>query len=210
MSTTLLNPYCTLKEVQTETRNDTPDSVADLQSEINWASRWIDDYCRRDFLAHDHASSPLSVLSGWCAENVIYLPMPVRTLTKITVDGVELATDQYTFENSVPRSTAKIIRIGRWQKQQAYFGSNRTFALPPRIELTGVFGFTPATTTPLAVPCTDLPQEVGTVCRVLAAIRSGLVKREFVAADGSRQVATVRNLPPDLTGSLNRYRMQVI
>lgn len=210
MSTALLNPYCTIKDVQTETSNSEADDQLQFIEEINWASRWIDDYCRRDFLPHNCATVPLRVASGWCAENVIYLPMPVISLAKIVVDGTELASTDYSFENSVPRSTSRITRVERWARQQTYSGSNRAFVLPPKIELYGVFGFTPETSNPAAKPCVDLPQEIRTVCRVLAAIRSGKVKREFVAPDGSRQVATVRNLPADIRDSLNRYRQSVI
>ena len=201
MSTALKNPYCTLVGVQTETSNDTPGDADQFRSEINAASRWIDDYCRRDFLFHDHSATPLVVRSAWCASNIIFLPMPVITLTKITVDGVELSQDAYIFENSSPRSTAQIIRGARWLDPSVRY-------LPARIELTGTFGYTPAATD--SDISADLPQEIVTLCRVLAAIRSGKVRREFTSPDGSRQVATVRNLPPDILSTLNRYRQRVI
>jgi len=206
MPTDLKNPYCTLVDVQMEAANDDTGDAEQFKAEINAASRWIDGYCRRDFLFHDNASTPLVADSDWCAGNVLFLPIPIITLTKITVDGIELDTTDYLWKNSSPRSTAQIIKSGRWIIQRQ--GSK--FALPPKIELTGTFGYTPAQADPDKTPSPDLPQEIITICRVLAAIRSGKVKREFTAPDGSRQVATVKNLPPDITASLNRFRRQII
>ena len=204
MSVALKNPYCTLADVQTETANNSHEDADQFRSEINAASRFIDGYCGRDFLLHNHTITPLVAGKNWIAGNVLFLPFPVISLTKITVDGFELPSADYIFENGTPRSTAQVIKSGQWIRKRQ--GSQ--FALPPKIELTGMFGYVPAATDSDISP--DLPQEIVTACRVLAAIRSGKVKREFTTPDGNRQVATVRNLPPDITASLNRFRQPVI
>jgi hypothetical protein len=206
MSTELLNPYCTLVEVQRECSNDDARDIDQFNEEINWASRWLDDHCRRDFLPHDHTSTPLLVKKAWIVGNVIYLPMPVRTLTGITVDGAAIAADTFVFENSNQHSKATIVGARAWDSAAGKPG----FRLPVKIELTGTFGYTPAATDPAKNPPLDIPQQIRTACRIIAAIRSGKVKREFVTPDGNRQVATARNLPPDVLKSIAPYRVPVI
>lgn len=212
--TALLNPYCLLRDVQAEASNTYPDDANDFLVEINKASRWIDQHCRRDFLFHNHASAALTVPASWCAGNVIFLPWPIITLTEITVEGITLPADAYAFENVPGETSGKIYRNADWLARDSYgvgLQAEKVISLPLRIQLTGTFGYRLAETTPTAVPSPDIPADITQACAVIAAVRSGKLKREItVAGGGARETITVRSIPKDTMATLSRYRRGIV
>lgn len=213
--TALLNPYCLLRDVQAEAGNTYPDDAEDFLVEINKASRWIDQHCRRDFLFHDHATTALTVPASWCAENVIFLPWPVITLTEITVDGIALQSSSFSFENVPGETCGKIYREGNWLARDNYgvgLQAEKVITLPLRIQMKGTFGYAPSVTTPTAVPSPDIPADISQACAVIAAVRSGKLKREISlpGGGGAREAVTVRNVPKDTMATLARYRRGII
>lgn len=223
----LLSPYCTVKDVQVETQNSDPTEVDEFMRAINNASRWIDSYCHRDFLYHDHTANALVIPDHWCAGNVIYLPMPIKTLTEIKVvesDGTStiIPSTDYRSESDPIAGTATVTRAGRWTAPDSYNTTGllpeRVLGLPRRIEMKGTFGYspavddnTPATVNfdPNAVPSPEIPAEISQACAVVAAIRSGKMRKEIVDFGGQRQSVTLRNIPKDTMESINRFRQSI-
>lgn len=216
MSVTLVNPYCLLSDVQAEAQNSKSEDADRFSTEINKASRWIDEYCRRTFLYYDNSVTPLVADLNWCAGHVMYIPMPIIQLTKIVVDGTEMDASSFVFSNTHERRTSRIIRFGRWVPEAAVVGTiqpRRILSLPTKIELYGKFGFAPAITnnTPdTTKPSPDIPQQISTACQIIAAIRSGKVRREFVDPSGNRQIASVSKLPTDVLASLDTFKVAVV
>lgn len=222
MPTELDRPYCTLSEVQDETQNNRPEDIEILSRAINRASREIDEYLRRDFLFRDNASVPLSVPLSYCAENVIFLPWPVLTLTEISIvvppdPAAVLPSTDYTFENSILSATSKIFRAGSWKAADSYgkvgILPSRSMGLPIQILLKGTFGYVPAqkdSENDFSQPAIGIPQSIRTACAVLAGIRSGKLKKEIVDLNGQRNSVTTRTIPKDVADMLARYRIENI
>lgn len=209
----LISPYCTLRDAQLEAGNDSSDAALDLIAEINKASRWLDEYCSRDFLFHDHAATPLVVQDAWCAGNTIYLPWPVITLTEVRVGGVALAPEEYRVSRRPGSATAKIERNGPWivdPSNATALNGEKGLMMAPRVELVGTFGFAPATAKPTETPSPDVPATIQQACAAIAAIRSGQVRREIVVAGGGRESVTVRSIPKAVLESIAAYRIAVV
>lgn len=220
MSVALLRPYCTVADVQREAQNTSADDKDVFATEINKASRRIEEYCMRDFWFHDHSSTPLIVSPHWCALNKIYLPWPIITLTKVEVsegpdsEWTELdATSYITEPATAPRGRAKIVRSGNWLRDDSVTPGLAPAArttIPRRTRLTGTFGYALDGTNPQTTPPPGMPQEISTVCAVLAAVSSGLWRKEFTDLSGQRQSTTQRSAPKDVMQMLDRYRLPVV
>jgi hypothetical protein len=183
----LINPYCTVEQVQKELKNTSLDVVAEIERAINEASRWIDRHLERDFLFHDYSTAPL-VFAKWSKEvidEVIYLPWPIIALTAVTVGGTAYAenVDYYvpTERNGERRTVLSL--AGNWP-----------VGMPPddTIELTGTFGYAQADT---ATPPTGLPDEISKAAAMIAAAFSNHNKLELVAVDGSKQTVIDKQVP---------------
>jgi len=61
-----------------------------------------------------------------------------------------------------------------------------------------------------AEPSPDLPATITQACAAIAAIRSGLVKREITGFGGQREAITVRSVPKAILESLGSYRIAVV
>jgi hypothetical protein len=205
---TLLNPYCTLSDAQAEAGTTDDASADELIVEINKASRWIDEHCNRDFLYHNHASSPLVVSESWCAGNVIYLPWPVLTLTEITIGTATFAATEYRVTRRPGSATSKIERNGTWLPEEKFSASPPVMA--PQITLRGTFGFTPAATNPAGNPSPEIPATIVQACAAIAAIRSGQVRKEINIPGGGREAVTVRAVPKPVMDSLGKFRISVV
>lgn len=218
-------PYCTLGQVQDETQNIDPADYGDLTDAINQASRWIDWYCQRDFLFHDHATTPLPVPDDWCMQNLIYLPWPVLTLTRITVTDLlgaatDVPTTDYRVDDAYLTAGGRIRRMGHWLTGDEFISGGlvpgRLYDLKAQVKLYGTFGYTPALTggqTPVAdptKPSPNIPAEIQVACAVIAAVRSGKARKEIIDFSGQRQTATVKVIPKDVMSMLNRYRRSVL
>ena len=192
MPVTLLNPYCTEDEVRRELKNTDAAIADDIKAAINAASRWIDDYLKRDFFKHDHISSPLILdeYDGVEFGREIFLPYkPVLTLTAVTLAGVALVngTDYAVKEY-------KLVNLnGDWKLSR-----------PDRLlSLTGTFGYAQAATTD--VP-TGLPAKVNLAAILVAAALSGHNRKESIALDGSKVEVNDRAIPKLVFEMLGKRR----
>jgi hypothetical protein len=91
MAERLFNPYCSVEEVRGELRNSDPAASLDdvIIRAINAASRFIDQYTRRDFFLHDYSVTPLVI--DQYSRNVfgdqIYLPYSPVIGTMVVEEG---------------------------------------------------------------------------------------------------------------------------
>lgn len=117
MSAELLNPYCTLDDLQRETRNLKPEKVEWFIHCINRASRFVDEYCRRDFLHHVYSGDDYYVVPrNAIFEDKVFLPFPINSFSGLWVyNRDESPTDlskwpvlDYYVDASTPRTTSKI------------------------------------------------------------------------------------------------------
>jgi hypothetical protein len=185
MSVTLDRPYCTLEEVQKECRNK--DSVQNdwFSTCINNASRAVDDFLRRDYLLHDHRSTPLKVKRDWLAEpNRLVLPWPILTLTAITQSGAGLSAADYDFtagENS-------ITYIKQWPE----------FLFPsPALYLTGTFGYAQEATDGATKPPVGIPAPVRHATVLIASAWSVQNRTEKLSLEGQTQSLLDTKIPDE-------------
>lgn len=208
----LINPYCTLADVQHEASNIDLADAGGMEDMITRASRWIDDYCHRDFLYHDHRTIPLEVEPSWVAGQRIYLPWPVISLTEVTLDGIALDSNLYRIESTRSSATGVILRDKDWYAESPRdgVGTGAVKGLPTLIKLKGQFGYAQATTNPTTTPSPDLPSAIVQATAVAAAVFSGLVKREFVGLSGERTATVLREVPKGTLASISRYVRQLV
>lgn len=175
MPVALLYPYCTLEEVQKETRNKDAPFEDWFRTCINSASRFIDDHTRRDFLFHDHTASPLKVRSHWVASaDGIFLPWPILTLTGITQNSIAIDPDNYTFdvgESVITHATA-------WP-------ANKFPAKP--LYLTGTFGYALEASQGATKPPVGLPGSVRRACVLIASAWTVQNRKEVLGPDGAKE-----------------------
>lgn len=214
MPTALLNPYCTLDDVKAECKIVSTDRNDELSTAINSASRAIDERCRRDFLFRDHSSSAYRVPSSCIAENKLFLPFPVITLTEVKLvatDGTEtvLAAEDYEYENG--DGLAILTRDGRWLLEDGFSGDGllprRTHSRPSRIYLKGTFGYTWAVAT---APAATLPFNIRRACTVIAAVWSGYSMKQIVGAGGTVESVSQKTIPKEALELLNKYELSLV
>lgn len=202
----LVNPYCSLLSVQKELGNSDADLEDWLEDCINAASRWIDDYCLRDFIMHDHSVTPFTVPEKDAVADYLFLKWPIVTLTQITSGSNTDVIDSslYTFEvgtrsiqmrdgsNWIAKSTGKK-RMGSYST--GWIITNVGLAVP--IKLTGTFGYT----TP--------PSAVATACTRIACAWSHEKRRERMGSDGARVSLLDERVPDDAMLLLKRFKRLV-
>ena len=205
MSTALVRPYCTLAQVQKETRNDSTEEEDIMGECINRASRFVEEYCRADFWKHDHSASPLEIGEEMIVATTIYLPWPIVSLSlveDITGDNaVTISTDDYRVRtglsaNDTAEHRGMVVNSGRWP----------TVSHKNSLRLTGVFGYTLAAVSPTSVPPTNLPAAVNRAVVMLASTMSGSYNKQWRDAGGQVQEMLVSNVPKEVFDLLKRWR----
>ncbi len=193
----MTNPYCTVAQVQAELRNSNSALSSQIEDAINQASRWIDDYLRRDFYQHDFSLTPLRV-SKWdqaVFDAVLFLPYrPVIELTAVKEGDTALTADvDYIVKEG------RLIRLG----QNWYVGE------PPDedIELTGKFGYAQASA---AVVPTGIPEQIVRASILVAAAFSGHNQKEIVGLDGSKEQVVDKAIPKTVFDILGKRRSVIV
>lgn len=178
----LENPYCSVADVQARCRDKDAALVPTIEAGINAASRFIDDYKGRDYLYHNHSSTPLKIsrFDGAILGEVLFLPyIPIITLTSVVVAGTTwLADDDY-----VALDSRRLCSLdGEWP----------TLTPPDYIVLTGTFGYVQATSA--AVP-TGLPEHIRAACSMIAAALADQLQKDQIGLDGQRISISDREIP---------------
>lgn len=143
----------------------------ELKRAIYNASRWVDDYMRRDFVLHDHSVTPKTYhqFSEGVYRNKIFLPsQPVIEITEVKEGDAVLETDEYL--------TDAVLGIlyraaGVW----------RPLAPDGLVSIKGKFGYLQDTTT--SVP-TGIPGHISHATRLVAAAFSNHNRKQVSGLDG--------------------------
>lgn len=183
---TLEKPYCTLLDVQSETKNSGTENDDLYLSCINAASRYIDTYCRRDFWFHDYTTTAYRVPRGRVIGNGVTLPFSIIDLTEVryVADATvtpssdhTLSEIEYYFEEG--RSTISISSTVQIN-----------YPFDGRMEVYGSFGYNLSVDDdgdPIVTqPPYDMPAAVRRAATIIAAAWSNERRVEQVALDGSR------------------------
>ena len=196
----LINPYCTVAQVQSELRNTDSALTTQLENAINEASRWIDEYKGRDYFLHDHSSSGL-VIPQYRPDLIIgaslFLPYtPIITITSVTttIGGVAEAWVLDT-DHVVDTELGRLIAIdGGWG----------LYLLTDKVTIVGQFGYAQASAA--AVPST-IPLHITRACIGLAAAWSGHNQKEVVGLDGAKEQVVDKKIPKDVLTILGSRRI---
>lgn len=198
------NAYTSVEAVQRETGNDDTDVTAWFETTIVAASRWIDDWCNRDFLPKDYSSTPYEVKLDEISGNSIYLDWPIKTLTLIESGDLEVPEEAYDFNvgHRYIRLIDESVWLGKDKRRRnglgyglGYTVSRVGYSIP--IKLTGTFGYD----TP--------PYAVQIACTRIAAAWSHEKRRERVTYDGTRTSILDENIPDESKMLLTRFRKLV-
>ena len=185
--TALYRPYCTLAQVQKETRNVDTAQADWFRQCVNAASRAVEDFTRRDFWYHDHSSTALEVKDEWVAKSRIVLPWPIITLTEIEQEDDMVDSENYRFENRT------IYGAEDWV--------SRDYEVTLLVK--GTFGYVITAET---APPTNLPADLQRACVLIAAAWTAFNRKEVVGGEGGRESVLDTKFPAEATRLLNRYR----
>lgn len=187
----LVNPYCTLNAVKLETGVDLGEGEEDalFEAAINQVSRWVESYCNRDWLFHDHSSTPLVVRRAHIYGNTIYLPWPIVTLTEFSIDGTIQNSEDY-------RGTVGDSRV-------YYYSLIPYYETEDWIQLKGTFGYG-AGENLSAAPASNLPLALVRAVTLIAAAWSGKSKREYRDISGQIVQAYDNRIPKEAQAILDQ------
>jgi hypothetical protein len=219
MPVALLNPYCSVDQLRAELKNSAIDPAFndELANAINAASRWVDNYCGRDFFYHDHRTSPV-VITPWMEttyKETLWLPYrPVIALTKVEVEGVEWTLDEdYIIHNNDRGEGVALIAIGT----EAYRSTSTAMWTVGKcaddfVRLTGEFGYSQrsgVTVSHATVP-SGVPEEITQVTLLVAAAFSGHNKKQVIDMTGGVQSVLTKDIPKTVFTILDGKRALLV
>jgi hypothetical protein len=192
----LENPYCSVAQVQEQIRNTDASLNSAIETAINRASRYIDDYKGRDYFLHDHTTDPVvcRLGEGIFCRHFLYLPFsPVISGLAVKVNGVLWAEDV----DYVRVGTFKLVSInGPWPVTCAQ----------DKVELSGKFGYDQATSADIP---TKLPGNINQAAILVAAAFSAHNQKDSVGLDGSKVSITDNSIPRAVSDLLGARRLVV-
>lgn len=219
MPTTLLYPYCSLSDVQKETRNSDTNLEDWFKECINRASRAVDEFTHTNFKFHDHASAALSVLRRWVIGHEIWLPWPIITLTEVKENNIVIDPAWYYYEggrqsiaritNSLPIALGMPV-AGEFSADGEIGGSGPRWTIPGGVftlTLKGTFGYYAATTSD--VPAL-IPESVRRATTLIASAWTMWNRKEVVGGDGDRQSILDSRVPREALALLERVSKLVL
>jgi hypothetical protein len=203
---TLSRPYCTLEQVQAETRNTEAGVEDTMRTAINLASRFIEQHCRADFWEHDHTTTPLPIPAEWIAKGSIYLPWPIVSVSLLEdISGstaVQISADDYKVRGGLDANGGVMHRGMIY-----YSGELPTLAYKDTLRATGMFGYTLADTDPDETPPVNVPAAVNRACTLIASTWSAEYRKQWHDSDGMQQEMLQTNVPKEAYSLLSRWRI---
>lgn len=199
----LLNPYCTVAQLQKELKNTS--LTTDLEDPINQASRWVDFWTGRDFYEHDLTGAnavELDEFSEAAYGSQLFLPFnPVITWNSIVMGGVTLTSgSDYTVDETrgvVHLLSNDVTVSGEWKPRR----------LDNLIVVDFKGGYSQGgdhTTVP-----TEIPQVITWATIHVAAAFSGHNRKEVQGLDGNAVQLVDRVVPQTVKDVLSQLWAQV-
>ena len=160
-----VNPYISLSELIEELKmkaSDVPSGSStedDLLRAIVNASRWVDDYTRRDFFFHDFTVTPMvfdQFDEGVYDRRIFPRFQPILSITEINANGIVLveATD-YVVKNHDEDNQTIFCSQGSWFLNNAGWWPSRDRMT---IEIKGTFGYSQQASVPVTEEGDDADQ----------------------------------------------------
>lgn len=202
---TLERPYCTLLDVQTETKNSGSEYDETYTQAINLASRYIETHCRRDFWYHDYTQTPYRVPRSRVIGSDVILPFPIIDITEVryledatvaSSSDFALSEIEYYFEEGKSTiSLSSTLRIN--------------YPFDGKVEVYGEFGLNLQVDDEdnpiLTAPPVNLPASIRRATTILAAAWSNERRIEQVALDGSRTQLLDNTISKEVYHLLERF-----
>lgn len=201
----LVNPYCSLDDLKTELKLRLDETQADaaLETSINDASRWVDEYTRSTWFAVDHSVTPwtLPPRSSHLCLGYIFPPFgAIRSISRIVEVGADVETSLYSV---LPNHIERL--AGDW--------TNDDPAVP--LLVYGVFGYAQpsaddALVTDSAVVPVGLPSRIALSTKLVAAALSGHSRKDVVGFDGAKSSVQDREIPQEVFDLLGARRQMLL
>ena len=198
----LSKPYCTVADVQSYT-GDSSISTSTCEDAINYASRFVEQHCRRSFWFQDYTSSQFTVDYRDITPEMIFLPWPIITLTEVMQEESVLETDAYTGMSDG--------RIRLRKNSKSYWQSIRRnkylFNAELDIKIKGTFGYAISAVT--APPTdADFPASVRRATIIIASAFTD--ENEEAAIFGQGNPIPIKDIPEEAYKLLKEYRRAAI
>jgi len=198
----LSKPYCTVADVQSYT-GDSSISTSTCEDAINYASRFVEQHCRRSFWYQDHTSSAFTIDYRDITPEMIFLPWPIITLTEVKQEDSVLETDAYTGMSDG--------RIRLRKNSSSYWQSIRRnkylFNSELDITIKGTFGYTISGVT--APPTdADFPASVRRAAIIIASAFTD--ENEEAPIYGQGAPIPIKDIPEEAYKLLKEYRRAAI
>jgi len=195
-------PYCTVSDVQRETKNSEPEVTALYEQCIGKASRMVESICQRDFWFHDYTVNSYLVPRRRVIGDFVILPFPILTL-----DSVSIYSDRLIGE--LPEDVLEVDEYYYAEGEPSIHCEEGEFSEYPFKEymaIRGTFGY------PLAEgedadqsPPPTIPEEVRRATAMIAAAWSGELHKEQVGLDGSRSEVLDMSVPSEARMLLKKW-----
>jgi hypothetical protein len=214
MAYTSINPYVTLQELCDELKRPLPSADGNLSAPkkealedelkraIDRASRWVDDYTRRDYFEHNYSVVPLEIDENWeyVFGDKIFLPWPVLELDRIDLGSTTVEETEY--------------RAGSGSNQYqifSYFGHWNPTRPDAVVTIYGRFGYsqTVAATYSSANVPQGIPAKITEATRKVAAAFSGHWRKEIFDMEGQGHEVAVNEVPQEVYKLLGK-RMPIL
>lgn len=201
----LNKPYCTLLDVQSETKNSEPENDSLYIECINLASRYMEERCRRSFWYLDATTSPYRVPRFSIIGNDILLLFPI-----IDLDQVRVEEDPTV----IPSANSALSQIEYYYEEgRSTINISSTVALSypfqGRIDLLGKFGYElekdEAGHSILTLPPKTLPSAIRRATTIVAAAWSNQRRVENVALDGSKSLILDNTVSKEVDNLINQW-----
>lgn len=199
------DPYCTIEDVWRETRNAGPELTEKYIDCIDLASRYVEDYCRRDFKYHVYEGDDFyRVNQRAVLLDEVYLPFPILELNglwvhdhgKAPAEGQAWESSDYFYTESQTASRSSI----RTANNSLQFGE---YPFRQVMSLQGKFGYTKEAG---EIISSKLPSSIRKATAVIAATISVERRLEQTNLEGNRIELIELIIPRDTFDMLKRFR----
>lgn len=196
--------YCSLEALQRETGNSDADLVSWFEECIVSASRWVDDYCYRDFSLHDYTVNAYTIKRSEIVGDTIFLAGPLQSIAELK--SGDMLIDPSLFDWEQGKRSIRLIDGSHWISQNTSRKDSLGYGMAWEIARVGY-------TMPITIKCVfgyeEPPSAVQVATCRIAAAWTHEKRREKMAIDGTRTSLLDERIPEEATMLLKRFRKLV-